>query len=93
MWRLLKLLGFNSDEAETKGRGDNLLFRGSSALKYLVPNEDQEEEKAPPPGSRDWSYSRLCQLESQGTEENKQCRGQSKNIFKVHQRKVFITGS
>jgi hypothetical protein len=71
MWRLLKLLGFNSDEAETAGRGDDLLFRSPSALKYLVSNEDQVEEKTPPPVGRDRNYfSRLRRLESQGTKEN-----------------------
>jgi hypothetical protein len=71
MWRLLKLLGFNSDEAETAERGDDLLFRSSSALKYLVSDEDQVEEKAPPPGGRDRNYFlRLRRLESQETKEN-----------------------
>jgi hypothetical protein len=96
MWRLLKLLGYNSEEAETTGLRDDTLFRGSSASKYLVSNEEQVEEKALPPGSRDWNYSsRLCRLDSQGTDEYKQCRVQSKKIyiFKVHQHKDFNTGS
>ncbi len=88
MWRMLKLLGFNSDEAETPtGLRDDLLFRSSSELKYLVSKEDQIEEKAPPPGGRDRNYFlRLRRLENQGTEENIQYRGQSKKLYilKVH---------
>jgi hypothetical protein len=71
MWRLLKLLGFNGDEAETTGLRDDLLVRSSSELKYLVSKEDKAGEKAPPPGGRDRNYSsRLRRLENQGTEEN-----------------------
>jgi hypothetical protein len=71
MWRMLKLLGFKGEEDETTGLGDDLLFRSSSELKYLVSKEDQVEEKAPPPGGRDRNYFlRLRRLENQGTEEN-----------------------
>jgi hypothetical protein len=71
MWRMLKLLGFKCDEAETTELGDDLLVRSSSELKYLVSKEDQVEEKAPPPGGRDRNYFlRLRRLENQGTEEN-----------------------
>jgi hypothetical protein len=71
MWRILKLLGFKGEEADTTGLGDDLLFRSSSELKYLVSKEDQIEENVPPPGSRDRNYFlRLRRLENQGTEEN-----------------------